>query len=100
MNKQTISKDIGKLAEEAHALITATADATGEKVVKARNRLASALERGREIYDQVRAKEIEGVCVVDKAMHEHAYEAIAIALGVGALIGFFAARRCPCDHQS
>jgi len=98
MNKQTISNDIGKLSEDAHALVDATADVAGEKVVEARRRLAAALERGREIYGQVRAKEIEGVCAVDKAMHEHAYEAIAIAIGIGALIGFFAARRCPCHR--
>ena len=94
MHKQTIMNEIGKLADDAHALVAATADVTGEKVGEARKRLADALERGREIYDYVRSKEEEGVCAVDKAMHEHAYEAIAIALGVGALIGYFASRRC------
>lgn len=94
MNKQIFSDEIGKLADDAKALVTATADVAGEKVGEARKRLSAALERGREIYDHVRSKEIEGVCAVDRAMHEHAYEAIAIAIGVGALVGYFAARRC------
>jgi len=94
MNRQTISNEVSKLAENAHALVDATADVAGEKVGEARRRLAAALERGREIYGQVRAKEMEGVCAVDKAMHEHAYEAIAIAVGVGALVGYLLAHRC------
>ena len=98
MNKQTLSNEIAKLAEDAQELVAATADVAGEKVGEARKRLTYALERGREIYDHVRSKEIEGVCAVDKAMHEHAYEAIAIAVGVGALIGYFAARRCACSR--
>ena len=50
MNKptQAISNDMGQLAEEARALIAATADVAGDKVVEARKRLAAALERDRK----------------------------------------------------
>ena len=45
MNKQTqaISNDMGALAEDARALMAATADVAGEKVGEARKRLAAAL---------------------------------------------------------
>ncbi len=47
MNKQTqaTSNDMGTLAEDARALMAATADVAGEKVSEARKRLAAALEQ-------------------------------------------------------
>ena len=96
MNKQTqtISNDMDQLAEDASALVAATADVAGEKVAEARKRLAAALERGKEIYGRVRQRAVEGARVADEAMHEHPYQAIAIGLGVGALVGYLVSRRC------
>jgi len=96
MNKQTQAHttDISDLAEDARALIAATADVAGEKVGEARNRLAAALERGKEIYGRVREKAVEGAKAADEAVHEHPYQAIAIGIGVGALIGYLVGRRC------
>jgi len=96
MNKQTqaISNDMGQLAEDASALMAATADVAGEKVADARKRLGAALERGKEIYGRVREKTVEGAKAADEAMHEHPYEAIAIGVGVGAILGYVLARRC------
>lgn len=102
MSKQTqaISNDMSQLAEDARALMTATADVAGEKVSDARKRLAAALERGKEIADRVREKAVEGAKAADEAVHEHPYQAIAIGVGVGAIIGYLIARRCSsrnCD---
>ena len=49
MRKQTnaLSKDIARLADDARALIDATAEVAGDKVGKARKRLVAALERGK-----------------------------------------------------
>ncbi|HZL43120.1 MAG TPA: DUF883 family protein [Verrucomicrobiae bacterium] len=96
MNKQTqaTENDLGTLAEDARALMAATADVAGEKVGEARKRLAAALEGGRQIYGRVRDKAIEGAKAADQTVRDNPYQAIAIALGVGAIIGFLAARRC------
>ena len=96
MNKQTqaTSNDMGTLAEDARALMTATADVAGEKVSEARQRLAVALERGKELYGRVREKAVEGAKAADKVVHEHPYQAIAIGVGFGAMLGYLAARRC------
>jgi ElaB/YqjD/DUF883 family membrane-anchored ribosome-binding protein len=96
MNKQTqaISNDVGQLAEDARALMVATADVAGEKVGEARERLAAALERGKEIYGRVREKAVEGAKVADRTVRENPYQAIAIGVGVGALVGYLLARRC------
>jgi ElaB/YqjD/DUF883 family membrane-anchored ribosome-binding protein len=74
--------------------MVATADVAGEKVGEARKRLAAALESGKEIYGRVREKAVEGVKAADEAVREHPYQAIGIAVGVGALIGYLISRRC------
>ena len=91
--RQAITNDLGTLAEDARALMTATADVAGEKVGDARKRLAAALENGKEIYGRARDKAVEGAKATDQAVHEHPYQVIGIAFGVGALIGYLAARR-------
>ena len=95
MNEQTqaIRNDMGQLASDAQALMAATADVAGEKVGEARKRLAEALERGKEIYGCVREKAVEGAKATDEAVRSHPYQAIAIGVGVGALLGFLLARR-------
>lgn len=95
MSKETqaISNDMGQLAEDARALMAATADVAGEKVGEARKRLAAALERGKEICDRVKAKAVEGAKAADVAVHEHPYQAIAIGVGVGVLVGYLVGRR-------
>ena len=96
MNKPTQAtiNDPGSLAEDARALMAATADVAGEKVGEARKRLAAALERGKEIAGCVRDKAVAGAKAADEAVHEHPYQAIAIGVGVGAIIGYLIARRC------
>ena len=96
MNKQSQASenDLGTLAEDARALIAATADVAGEKVGEARKRLAAALESGKEIDGRVREKAVEGAKVADQTVRENPYQAIAIAVGVGAVLGFLVARRC------
>jgi ElaB/YqjD/DUF883 family membrane-anchored ribosome-binding protein len=91
--RQATSNNLGTLAEDARALMAATADVAGEKVSEARERLAVALENGREIYGRARDKAVEGAKVADQALHKHPYEAIGIALGVGTLLGYLLARR-------
>jgi len=87
------SNDTGTLAEDARAFIAATADVAGEKVGEARKRLAAALERGQEICDRVREQVAEGAKATDEAVRKHPYQAVSIAFGVGALIGYLIARR-------
>ena len=98
-NTQATHNDIGTLAEDARALMAATADVAGEKVGDARKRLAAALEQGKEIYGRVREKAVEGARAADEAVRERPYQAIGIALGVGVLAGYLLARRCTRDSD-
>ena len=100
MNKETqaISNDMSQLAEDAQALMAATADVAGDKVVAARKRLAAALESAKEIAGNVRAKAIAGAKVADQTVRANPYQAIAIGVGVGAVLGYLlghrGSRRC------
>jgi ElaB/YqjD/DUF883 family membrane-anchored ribosome-binding protein len=93
-HKHTTGNDIHTLAEDARALMAATADVAGEKVGEARKRLAAALESAKEMAGRVRDKAVAGAKAADEAVHEHPYQAIAIGVGVGVLIGYVLARRC------
>jgi len=98
---QAISEDMSQLAEDARALMAATADVAGEKVAEARQRLAAALERsrerGQEIYGRAREKVVAGAQTADEAVREHPYQALGIAFGAGMLIGYLASRRGCCN---
>ncbi len=95
MNKQTqnLGDEVGQLADDARSLMAATADVAGEKVVEARKRLATALDNCKEIYGRVREKAVEGAKAADVVVREHPYQAIGVAVGVGALLGYLIARR-------
>ena len=101
MNKETqaISHDVSQLAEDARALMAATADVAGEKVGEARKRLAAALEQGKEIYGRVKDKAVEGAKAADQTVRANPYQAIAIGVGVGAIIGYLVARRGACSRD-
>jgi ElaB/YqjD/DUF883 family membrane-anchored ribosome-binding protein len=97
---QAVTNDLGQLAQDAQALMAATADVAGEKVGAARKRLAAALDRAKEIGTTVRDKAVAGAKATDEAIHEHPYQAIAIGVGVGAILGYLLAHRCSsrnCD---
>ena len=93
-HKHATTNDMGTLAEDARALMAATADVAGEKVEQARKRLAAALDSAKEMAGRVRDKAIEGANAADETVRENPYQAIGIALGVGALIGYLVMRPC------
>jgi ElaB/YqjD/DUF883 family membrane-anchored ribosome-binding protein len=96
MNKHThaTSDDMSTLAKDARALMAATAGVAGERVGEAHKRLAAALDSAEDMAGRVRDKAVEGAKTADEAVRENPYQAIGIAFGVGALIGFLVARRC------
>ena len=88
-----VSQDLEALAEDAKALLVATADVAEDKVVQARKRLAAAIEKGRGTLGHMQEKVIQGAKATDEMVHEHPYHAMGVAFGVGALFGFLLSRR-------
>ena len=95
MNKHTngIQENMDNLAGDAHALLTATADVAGEKMLAARERLAVALDSAKDTCAQVQKKAIQGAKVADKVVRSHPYQTITLAFAVGVLAGFGWSRR-------
>ena len=85
--------DLQSLADDAQALLAATTDVAGEKVAEARKRLTAALDKGRETWNEVQERAVEGAKATDQVIRDHPYQAIGIAFGVGALVGFLISRR-------
>jgi ElaB/YqjD/DUF883 family membrane-anchored ribosome-binding protein len=95
--KQTVSDYMGTLTDDAQAIMAETSAVAGKKMDKVRERLGAAIERSKEVYSQVRDKALDGTKAADQAVRERPYQAIAIAFGVGALIGFLTTRRRGSD---
>lgn len=92
-NIEETAQDLGTLAEDAKALLAATADVAGDKVMAARERVAAALERGHEAWETVQERAVKGAKAADKTIRSHPYQSIGIAFGIGALVGLLIARR-------
>ena len=101
MNKSTeaATNDLGTLAEDARALMSATADVAGEKVGDARKRLAAALDSAKQMAGCVRDKAIESAKAADQTVRANPYQAIAVGVGVGAILGYLIARRCSSNRD-
>ena len=55
--------------------------------------IGTLVEQGKELAGNLRDQAVAGAKIADKAIREHPYKAIGIAVGVGAVIGFLLARR-------
>jgi ElaB/YqjD/DUF883 family membrane-anchored ribosome-binding protein len=84
---------IHSMTDDTKALLDATADSVSDKVVQARNRLSAALAAAKDGYAVVQKKAVEGAKATDKAIRENPYQSIAIAFGVGAILGYLLSRR-------
>ena len=58
---------LGTLADDAKALLAATAEVAEDKVIAARERLAAALEQGREAWETVQDRAVAGAGAGSKA---------------------------------
>jgi ElaB/YqjD/DUF883 family membrane-anchored ribosome-binding protein len=81
------------LLEDAQALLSATAHVAEEKVMEARKRLATAIEQGRETWNHVQERAVAGAEAADEVIRDRPYQAIGVALGIGALVGYLLGRR-------
>jgi ElaB/YqjD/DUF883 family membrane-anchored ribosome-binding protein len=95
MNPETnrIQESVDNLTDDTRALIAATADVAEEKVAEARNRLAAAVAAAKDGYLVVQKKAVASAKATDKAIRANPYQALGVAFGIGALLGFLLSRR-------
>ena len=79
---------ITRLMSEAEAMIAGpVTEQAAPKLAEIKDRLEGARRQLNEFYDQARQKVVEGARYTDEAIRSHPYQSLAIALGVGVLIG-------------
>ncbi len=80
--------DLRALVAEAEGLIGGeVTDQARDKFEQLRERLNEAQERLSELYATAKEKVSEGARRTDETIRAHPYESLAIALGIGVLLG-------------
>jgi len=91
---EDILRDLQTLATDTKQIFADTVQApTAEAIASLRDRLDSAQERMSEYYAAAKEKTAAGVKATDEVIRAKPYQALAIALGAGVLLGLFLGRR-------
>lgn len=86
--------ELKALAAEAEAMMVGSlTEHSAEAMSNLRARFGAAQERFSEVYDQTKVKVIAGAKYTDVTIRENPYQSIAVALGVGLLVGVLVGRR-------
>ncbi|HEY0945891.1 MAG TPA: hypothetical protein VGD81_11520 [Opitutaceae bacterium] len=90
---QQLLDDLRHLVSEAEQLISgAVTEQAGEKMEALRTRFAQAQERFGELYADTRRRVVAGAQTTDAAIRAHPYESLAIAVGLGVVLGMLLRR--------
>ena len=81
-----IKEPVNDLVEDTQALVSATTELAQDKVME-------AIKRGKAVWNNARTKTVAGAKAADTVIRENPYKSLAIAVGVGGLLGFLLARR-------
>ena len=84
---------MGTLAKDARSLLTATTDVASQELGEARQRLVETVEGAKEIAGRVRDHAVDCAKATNQAVRQYPYQALGIALGVGAILGCLITRR-------
>jgi ElaB/YqjD/DUF883 family membrane-anchored ribosome-binding protein len=82
-----------KFRNDAQKLLMATARAAEEQVSEARAGLAAAVETGRGAWHTIRRTAKSGLKNSDRAVRRYPYPTIAVAFGLGVILGTLARPR-------
>ena len=89
--RERLIADLQAVVHDSEDLLKATAHDLSEAAQEARAKLSSALERARRTCSEWQAQGVatakEAARTTDAAIRSHPYESLAIAVGVGVLIG-------------
>lgn len=90
---EQLLKDLREVVEDGEELLRAGASELNEKGKAARERLSAALESARETGRRLQERTIAGAKATDRVIREKPYQSIAVAFGVGLLLGVILNRR-------
>ena len=100
-NNKTTAQTPKDLLNDLHALVAdaekmmgdSISEHTADAVSALRGRYDAASERMGELYEGARKRVVAGAKCTDEAIRENPYQSIAIAAGVGLLVGVLLGRR-------
>lgn len=86
--------DLRSLVSDTQTMATESlSEHTAEALDALRERYDAAQERFAELYEVAKKRAVEGAQQADATIRKHPYESLAIALGVGVVIGALISRR-------
>lgn len=95
-SKEKLARDMRAVVADAEELLRATADQAGEKAAALRERAKANLAVARARLEEAEHAVVERTKVAAKAtdeyVHEHPWQAVGIAAGVGVLLGMLISR--------
>ena len=85
---EQLIEHISRLMAEAEAMITGpVTDQAGGKLADIKARLETARESLTDVYGRARHGVVAGAKYTDETIRLHPYQSLAVALGVGVLVG-------------
>lgn len=95
--RRKLVDDFKALTADTEELLRATASQTGERASAARTRVEERLRQAKEAVDDFRedvaARGRAAAESADRTVRDHPWESVAIAAGLGFLLGMLTARR-------
>ncbi len=92
-----LMQDLRAVVENAEALLKATSGQAGERIDEARSRAEDAIKDAKErlddLSDDVTARARHAVRNADRYVHDNPWPSIAVAAGIGFVLGLLATRR-------
>lgn len=86
--------ELQALVAEAQTMMTdSVSEKSGEVLENLRTRFSAAQEQFADLYEGAKKKVVAGAKCTDTAIRENPYQALAIAAGVGLLVGVLVGRR-------
>jgi ElaB/YqjD/DUF883 family membrane-anchored ribosome-binding protein len=91
--KELITELQGLVAEAQGMMVESVSESSAEAMENLRERFAAAQERFLAVCDATKVKIVAGVKRADTRIRDNPYQSLAIALGVGVVVGVLATRR-------
>jgi len=91
--KELLTEMQALVAEAQGMMAESVSEHSAEAIANLRARFGAAQERFGEIYAGAKQKVIAGAKATDETIRENPYQSMAVALGIGVLLGVLLGRR-------
>jgi ElaB/YqjD/DUF883 family membrane-anchored ribosome-binding protein len=97
VNTDQLVADLKTVMQDAEALLKATSTLTGEKIQEVRARAEESLRQAQtrltEVEEEAMRRAREIAEAADEYVHENPWQSVAVAAGVGLVLGLLLGRR-------